>query len=202
MFASRENNDRPQEAFWDLLFANRSGFDELINASGGIPRDFINRFESVAAAYEHSVEKKWTEHRIREVIIRHSIVRVADHVKKDAFLSCIFDKIGEVIKLNDNMVFLVPKIADRKLTSAVESLFASRLIHGLDLVIVPEQVRSKYDAYFLDYGTFLDLTHTKRKMAPKRESVSWPLPEPFSNEQLAKFVVNVQSCQVQNAPKT
>ena len=153
MFASRENNDHPQDAFWDLLFANKSGFDELINASGGIPRDFINRFDAVAAAYDHSIEKKWTEHRIREAIIRHSIGRVADHVKKDPFITCIFDKIGEVIKMNDDAVFLVPKISDTKLANALESLFASRLIHGLDLAVVPEQVRSKYDAYFIDYGT-------------------------------------------------
>jgi hypothetical protein len=93
-------------------------------------------------------------------------------------------------------------VADAKLASAVESLFASRLIHGLDLVIVPEQVRAKYDVYFIDYGTYLDITHTKRKMTSKRENVTWPLAEPTSSQQLAKFVVNVQSCQIKDTLKT
>ena len=193
-FKSRENNNRPLEAFWDLLFHQKSGFEELINASGGIPRDFIMRFDEVVTAYDGSIEKKWQEGRILDVIIKNSITRTDEHVRKDPFLSCVFGKIEEVVKSNGDNVFLIPKTMDDELSKAIESLFASRLIHKFDLVIVPAHVRSKYDAYFLDYGTFVDITRIKRK-TKQVKNTERPVQEHFPNEQLEKFIVNVQSCQ-------
>jgi len=200
LFVGRENPDRPIDGFLELMFDDKSGFDELINASGGIPRDFINRFDAVAAAYDHSVEKRWKEHRIREVIMRHSIGRVADHVKKEAYLSCIFDKIGKVVRENNSILFLIPKLTDKRLTSAVESLFASRLIHRLDLVDVPERIRSKYDCYFIDYGIFWDLTREKQKQtaALRIDGSGWPSMLSNSNSELERFAVDISKCQIEN----
>ena len=195
MFDTKEETGKPIRSFLEQIFEDHAAFDALIAASGGIPRDFINRFDHVASAHDYSIERKWRAHRINEIVIRISIRRVDSHLGDDRFVACVFDRIRQVARVNGHRMFCVPRVDDNDSIRAIRALFLDRLIHRFDLWMVPIAVRSDFVVYYLDYGVFLDL-HQTGSRRPAKADINWPISLAPNREALSSYVLSIETCRV------
>lgn len=189
-FASRRDPDTPVQEFLEMIFESNE-FDELIRASGGIPRDFINTFDAVAAYYDFKVEKKWKRHRIQEVIMQRAINNTDHLIKERSVINCIFQEIRNVIAISHKRNVLVPKNLEIEISEAVEYLFANRIIHKINIANVPEKIRSEYFVFNIDYGVFLDWTR-EFDIHEEIEGTEAAL----DDVEIYRQIVNIDSCRL------
>ncbi|MEQ8751426.1 MAG: hypothetical protein RIC52_16795 [Amphiplicatus sp.] len=191
IFGQRDNKGVPIEGFMDIMFAETGRMEEIIHASGGIPRDFINIFDAVASEYDYSVDEKWKKHKIKDVIMRRAIERAETILVKNSLIDCVYSTIRESVNSSGHRVVLIEKDLDPDIVLAVESLFSSRMLHKLDIATVPEEIRLKYIAYETDYGVFLDWTRDRKRT--KSYSIDM---KKFSRGDLLECVVDISRCAI------
>jgi hypothetical protein len=143
------------------LFTGKSAFQELVRASEGVARDFINIFTT---AYFDS------QRRDRKNIERKSILEAARQwFEKDkeqnldqslrTVLSQIVDK---VIGSRRARSFLIPRELEKH--PVIQQLFDCRVLHLVQRGYADkDNPGRRYNIYTLDYGTYVDLINTSKQ---------------------------------------
>jgi len=207
-----ENNSRPGtpiDGFVELIFREEKTFGELIKASGGIPRDFIKIFDAIAQSHDYSASEPWKQHRVREQIIEHSISSLNRFVQNATLEKCVFDQIREVVKKNNLRVFLLPRSANSEVESAIEALFAKRLLHKINLGAIPESIGSKHHIFHVDYGVYLYWTNDSKEdrriagnACPVHNGSAEDEVLKFVIANVPNFVIAIDECQAEESPQT
>jgi len=141
-----------------MAFSQINAFDEFVRSAEGVPRDAINilslaaqqsRGEKISISHVRKAARSWYQ-RDKEVAVRSN---------KDAYelLHWVIDK---VIGERRARAFLLRSNQSDEL---VNFLYDARLVHVLKRSIsAHDQPGVRYDAYKMDYGSYVDLITTSR----------------------------------------
>lgn len=160
------------------LFTGMPAFDELVRASEGVIRDFINIFSLAFFDAQRKTLKK-----IDKKIVLEASRQWFENDKAKNLDNQLHDKIrliiDEVIGKRRARSFLVSRELEQN--PIIQKLFDARVIH-----VVKKGYSDKdnpgvrYNIYSLDYGTYVDLINTSKQPQIEFE---------FMEEQTEEFIV-------------
>jgi hypothetical protein len=146
----------PVETFITYIFKSRCEFETLIEGAGGLPRDFVEIFDSLARARDFSVSPLWNMKDVKSSIREHCVKNKQCHIRDDRDAYDVFAKIIALIQANNSRVILVGRNSSRKLLTIVGEFYHKRLLHDVPLLSVPILIRPKYYMYSADLGLLYD----------------------------------------------
>jgi hypothetical protein len=142
--------------FTSVAFTQRTALEEIIRAAEGVPRDAINVLavsaqkaanNPIAVTHARSAAKTWYQ--------RDKESAVSANARASILLRWIID---EVIAHRRARAFL---LESGTRDSLIDSLFDSRVLHLLKRNIsAQEQPGTRYDAFKIDYGCYVDFLST------------------------------------------
>lgn len=154
-FAAPPNSPRN---FVSLAFTQKTPFEDLVEASEGVPRDAINIIaisaqrannSAISSAHVRAAAKAWYQ-RDKEASIR-------ENPEARKLLYWIVDK---VIAHRRARAFLLRSDTRHRL---IDVLFDARVLHLVKRgVSAHDQPGIRYDVYKIDYGCYVDLLTTQR----------------------------------------
>jgi hypothetical protein len=147
---------RPVDTFITYLFKSRQEFETLIDGAGGLPRDFVEIFDSLARSREFSVLPTWNMKEVRSSIREHCVKNKQADIPDDRSVYDVFAKIVALIQSNNSRIILVGRNSSRKLLNIVGEFYHRRLLHDVPLLSVPVLIRPKYHMYSADLGLLYD----------------------------------------------
>lgn len=147
----------PDEQFILSIFKDRRAFMEMVYGAEGIPREFLEIFNTTAQSYRYRVRDLWDSNRIRECIYKISIT---DKQKSIEFRSeasqLLIYCIKPVVTTSGSRYFLMLREDHDALESAVDELLEKRLVHEFPRADLPANIRDKFEGFKLSYGVWLD----------------------------------------------
>jgi len=147
--------------FINQFFTNHS-LSEILVASAGIPRDFINLFIN---SYENKTNaKRISLKNVRKATSEWYNTDKKEEVEKDPTIKRLFEEIvGKVIIEKKSTHFLIPKkFADNKY---IKKLIDLRVLHLRKEGISHKHVSKRvYNVYSIDYGSYTSLDIAKRTL--------------------------------------
>jgi hypothetical protein len=147
---------RPVETFITYLFKSRREFETLIEGAGGLPRDFVEIFDSLARSRDFSVQPTWNMKEVKASIREHCIRNKQADIPDDRDVYDVFAKIVALIQANNSRIILVGRNSSRKLLTIVGDFYHRRLLHDVPLMSVPVLIRPRYHMYSADLGLLYD----------------------------------------------
>lgn len=137
-------------------FSQKNVFRELVKAGEGIPRD---TFHILAIAAQNNIDEPITMEKLRRssklFYERDKVSAINQNTRASNLLHWIIDK---VIAHRKSRAFLLNR---NTTNSLVDYLFDSRLLHLVKRNIsAHDQPGTRYDAYKIDYGCYVDLLST------------------------------------------
>ncbi|AHM60241.1 hypothetical protein D770_09920 [Flammeovirgaceae bacterium 311] len=179
------------QKFIQSVFTGLAAFEELVRASEGVARDFINIF---TLAFFDSQRKG--QEKIDKKLIVEASRQWFENDKSKNLDDPLHEKlrliIDEVIGKKRARSFLVPRELEKHGT--IQKLFDARVIH-----IVKKGYSDKdnpgirYNIYSLDYGTYVDLINTSKQ--PQIELLPIDIPEakdsivPFDDKRSIRRII-------------
>lgn len=165
--------DCDQEKFINLFFANQA-LSEILVASAGIPRDFMNLF---ILSYNNRTNKK---QRIILKNIRNSTAEwystdKKEEIENDKSIKYLFEGIvNEVVVGKKKTHFLLPqKFSQNK---HIKKLVDLRVLHIRQKGISHKHITDRmYDVYSVDYGSYTSLDITKKSLDTDFQQLSLDL---------------------------
>ena len=149
--------EQPDDQFIFSIFRDRRAFEELIKSADGIPRDFLLMFSKINRKAEYSVSETWSAKFIREIILVESIsLKPSDIDYKSEADQLLYRCTRNVVKATGGRLFLITHEEHDELENAVDDLLEKRVIHEYPSTRLTEAIRSKYRAYLVQYGLWLD----------------------------------------------
>jgi hypothetical protein len=145
---------RPVETFVTYIFKSHKEFETLIEGAGGLPRDFVEMFDSLARSKGFSVEPTWNMKDVKSCVREHCVKTKQSDIGDDAYEA--FDGIIKLIKANNSRLILVKRRSNRKLLSVVGEFYHKRLLHDVPLLSIPVLIRPQYHMYYADLGLLYD----------------------------------------------
>lgn len=151
-----------ENKFINIFFATQS-LSEILIASAGIPRDFINLF---ILSYNNRINKN------QRIILKN--VRNAttewyssdkkEEIDKDAITKKFFEELVNIIIIEKGKThFLLPQKYSDNLQ--IRKLVDLRVLHLREKGISHRHIQSKtYDVYSIDYGSYTSLDITKNTL--------------------------------------
>ena len=170
------------ESFVRTIFTNRATFEELVRASEGVARDFINIFlHSYFAAQRKGRDK------IDKVTILEAARKWFEEDKQqnlDDSLRLVLQRIvTEVIGRRKARSFLIPRELERN--HVIQALFDARVLHLMRRGYADkENPGVRFSIYTLDYGTYVDLLNTSNAPDVDLEVIT-----PSDADDLSDFIV-------------
>jgi hypothetical protein len=158
-----ERAGRPDEQFIRSIFRTRDSFEELVKGAQGIPRDFILLFNSLAQHAGYSVNPLWRGSFVRNRIRDKSVGGQAEIEYQSEASQLLSRCIREVITRTNARTFVIRRADVQRHGAALDELLEKRLIHEYPRSELPGDVRSAYNGYLLDYGTWLDWARTVQR---------------------------------------
>ncbi|MBU4285080.1 hypothetical protein KKI21_02545 [Patescibacteria group bacterium] len=163
----------------NYLFASDKAFVELVKASEGIPRDFLNIFKRSYDYFLNDIKAK-------KITIRHIKSAVSDWYQDDKISA--LDSSSKVYKVLENLInnviiqyktkqFILP--TEETANKEIQSLIDLRLLHLLKQGWSSKGTPGKrYNIISIDYGAFIAILETKiGKEVKQLWSGDDPLPE-------------------------
>jgi len=147
----------PKDGFIRSFFKEENLFDMLVEASGRIPRVFLELFTEIAAKLGYVRGKPWTRDRLLSEIVGRSFRARQEVERMDRFRG-FYQRTCEIAAATNQRVFFVPRNEGELFADIISDLFHFKLIHNVDIRIIPTDVDRHFRVYVLDYGTYLDVT--------------------------------------------
>jgi hypothetical protein len=162
-FEEPESED-PRDGFVLSIFKDSRAFLEMVRGAQGIPRDFLVLFNEVAQRYGYRVTPLWEAgvicETIRELAVAGKIHNAltsqseADHLLNKA--------IRATCTSSGSRMVLVPKDGKERVAAALDELVEKRFLHDVPRERLPAPLVDRYDAYIIDYGTWLEWRRVAR----------------------------------------
>jgi hypothetical protein len=147
---------RPMETFITYIFKSRQEFETLIGGAGGLPRDFVEIFDSLARARDFSVSPAWNMREVKSSIREHCVKNKQSDIRDDRDVFGVFAKIIALVQSNNSRIILVGRNSSRKLLNIVGEFYHKRLLHDIPVLSVPVLIRPRYYMYSVDLGLLYD----------------------------------------------
>ena len=147
---------RPIDTFITYIFKSRKEFETLIDGAGGLPRDFVEIFDSLARARDFSVTPPWSMKEVRSGIREHCVKNKQSDIRDDRDVYDVFTKIIMLLQANNSRIVLVARNSSRKLLNIIGEFYHKRLLHDVPILSVPVLIRPKYHMYSADLGLLYD----------------------------------------------
>ena len=138
------------------IFETTRVFKELVKAAGGLPRDFLLVFNSVARKREFSVETPWQISTVQDEIVKQSVVAKQVDISHRSPAQHLLLLIRAIVERTNSRLFAVTKSDIEHVHDALEELLEKRLISGWPIQFIDSAIRPDYEIYSLDYGVCLD----------------------------------------------
>lgn len=162
----------PQEGFIRAFFKESGLFDELVEASGRIPRLFVEMFYDISTIFDFRIHPKWDRPNIMEEIIDRSAVKRRD-IARHPKLGNFYERACKIVGDTGQRIFLVPHDDMILLAEPVSNLFHFKMIHNLDRAKLPGDIDRTYRAYYVDYGTYLEITSKHQERNYQLEDINY-----------------------------
>jgi hypothetical protein len=147
---------RPVETFITYIFKSKAEFETLIDGAGGLPRDFVEIFDSIARARDFSVSPLWNMKDVKSHVWEHCVKNKQSNIRTDRDFFGVFEKIITLLQINNSRIILVDRNASRKLLNIIGEFYHKRLLHDVPILSVPALIRPKYYTYSADLGLLYD----------------------------------------------
>ena len=162
LYYSKENETGqltgdPSDGFVRSFFSDSNLFDMLVEASGRIPRLFIELFTDISSTLGYKASEKWERQKILDEIVRRSIIKKQEIEQQDKFRA-FYSKACQIVKATNQRVFFVPRRQSLLFADIISNLFHFKMIHNVYQQIIPTELDREYRLYTLDYGTYLHIT--------------------------------------------
>jgi hypothetical protein len=147
---------RPVDTFIDYIFKSRKEFNTLIEGAGGLPRDFVEIFDSLARRRDFSVSPPWSMPEVKLVIHEHCVKNKQSEIGDENEAYDVFEKLIRMIQGNRSRIVLVHRNSDSDLLRIIGHFYHKRLLHDVPMLEVPVLIRPKYHMYSADLGLLYD----------------------------------------------
>ena len=147
----------PRDGFVRSLFREGGLFDMLVEASGRIPRVFLELFTEIATKLGSDRTGRWTRQNILDEIVSRSI-RARQEIERTDRFRGFFKRAVEIARETQQRVFFVSRDEGELFAEIVSDLFHFKVIHNVNSRIIPAEIDRRFRVYVLDFGTFLDAT--------------------------------------------
>jgi len=181
------------EAFLtSLVFSGKSPFVELCQASGGVPRDFINIYRAATIMTANMAKSSQARPLIELLTVRMAAKNVYQS-KRNSFGKStspqlkLLDKIyQEIYVKKHSYLFLLPEEFTEDGT--VQTLYMEKLIHRLPATYYNRHDERRYQYFQLDYGTTIDrlMADAEQGALASYESSVWTKVESLGSKFLGR----------------
>jgi hypothetical protein len=193
----RESSTAYFESFlMSMIFSGASPFLELCQASGGVPRDFINIYRNATTLAANIAKSGQTREPLELVTIRMAAKSVyqskrASFGRPSSPQLRLLDRIYQEIYVKKHSYFFLLS-EDSAEDDVVQTLYMEKLIHRLPATHYNPADDSRYQYFQLDYGTTIDrlLSNAANDARASFESSLWIKLEEIGNRFLARTVAN------------
>lgn len=172
------------DSFINEIFLNKENFMELISASHGVPRDFLELFTRCLYKIDNNLDKF--------IIDRSIIENVAIDFYKNEKRSLIagneslvkyLTKIDNYIKVKKVRFFAIESSL-YKYSLEIKELVDKKFLQQIPSASIPRELRDKYKVYLIDYGNYCE--YIKINNSTDRVKFISPVIE-FSTEIILNF---------------
>ncbi|MEH0586822.1 hypothetical protein QA942_23130 [Streptomyces sp. B21-106] len=132
---------------------DEDAYRELVNGSEGVPRRFLQIFNSLAEYYDYRVVPPWGIDAVRDAITGTLVADIEVNFQSSA--SPLRVQLQDMATRARSRIFYVRKEDAAQLSDSIEELLEARLIHDIPHADVPPRIRLAFDAYRIDYGLWL-----------------------------------------------
>lgn len=153
---SGELAEKNEKEVTDSVFSQERVFQELVRASEGVPRDFINILQ-LAAMRSDASKLSMTEIRIaaKDWYERDKQRNIDDNPRAQALLEFIRDRV--IFKKKARAFLISTSVADE----SIEFLFDERMLHiARRSYSAQDDPGTRYRVWKVDYGCYVDLMNT------------------------------------------
>lgn len=159
---------QPDRQFLLSIFRDMRAFREVVRGSEAIPRRFAVIIHELSRTFGYSVATQWdTKHiqdRIREISFDDEV-----DVGYNSEASQLLEEAKRVVTTTGSRVFLVRRKDRELLQRVVDELLEKRLFHDYPRKNLSTEIRTRYDAYVVDYGLWLDWGRAFARPNPDEE---------------------------------
>lgn len=153
---ARAGGDAPNPQFALSLFRDEQAFEELVKGASATPRDFLLLFNSLAKARAFSNDPTWTVPMIHDVV-REGGANLQEETDSTSEADQLLTRcIKGVVERTGSRLFLVDRDDRDAAHNAIEELVQKRLIDEYSRSELGPDIRTKYDAFLVHYGLWLD----------------------------------------------
>lgn len=146
----------PDGQFIYSLFRDEKAFQELVKGAAATPRDFLLLFNSLSRARSFSNEPTWTAPMVHEVI-REGGANLQEETDSSSEADQLLTRcIKGVVERTRSRIFLVDRDDRYAAHNAIEELIEKRLIDSYAKAQLDPDIRTKFDAFLVHYGLWLD----------------------------------------------
>jgi hypothetical protein len=147
----------PLPAFLESIFQTKYGFEQVLKAAEGIPRDVLAIFNGLSRLKNFSVEPLWEVRELLPYIRERGVEKLRDAVPYQSEADQVLTNcIKRLVKRTDSRIFFVSINSFPSIQGAIEELIEKRLIHHLPVMNLADSMRDEYQGYVLDFGLWLD----------------------------------------------
>ncbi len=150
------DNDLAAEGAVLEIFSNHEAFRELVTGADGIPRRFLDIFVHLAISNEYALDDPWTVGEVHRAIVATSLPTEEEIDIHSEGNQILWGQAREIVSRTHSRILLAQKGDRDDLRRALGELLEKRVIHEVPPDEVPVDIRADYDAYSIDYGTWLD----------------------------------------------
>jgi hypothetical protein len=145
------------------IFEGKDAFREVIRASEGNPRDFLQILIACCNSSIQNDKIKLSKRQVIHVASTYFYNTKLSMLKNNKFAITLYEKIFQIVVKGGRKAFLVSrKKAEQDVR--LQELWHNRFIHLIDLpltIIGDDRSVKEYMIYSMDYGRFLSLKSTK-----------------------------------------
>lgn len=183
-------NDKIEDQFIVGIFDNKDNFEELILASHGIPRDFLQIFNKCSKMINYDFANKCINKEvIGKVVQEIFLTQKRKNLDKASPAFHLFKKINSYLDTTHNRFFLVEN-KEAKNSISLRKLSDERLIHPIPSACVSRQVRDLFKCYAINYGNYIDWYNSLEKK--DQFAMSRSLLPRISKEEYNDYIISIE----------
>jgi hypothetical protein len=179
---------KPIDTFVSYIFKSRKELATLVRGAGGLPRDFIEMFDTIARNKDFGIKEAWGMGDVQNCVREHFIKTKQKNIGVDSSKNRLLEKIVGKIRETGGRLIVVPRSASKEFLDLIAEFYHSRMIHEVSYLDVPTLLRGKYDLYYADLGLMLDV-HKHRIGEHYDAPEAFPLDGHETDDDVSKYVL-------------
>jgi hypothetical protein len=195
VFDDKSNRDfygspevKPIDTFVTYIFKSTRELSTLVRGAGGLPRDFIEMFDTIARDRNFNTKEPWGMKDVQHCVREHFIKTKQKNIGSDNTRNRLLARIVGKIKETGSRLIIIPRSASKDFLNQIGEFYHSRMLHDVSHLDVPTLLRGQYDLYYADLGLMLDV-HRNRLGENYDTQDHFPLEGSESETDIGKYLL-------------